>query len=114
MTEVKYQHGDVLLKAIKTLPKGLKEKKGNTLALGETTGHHHSIVEVGKEHRMLESVQGFSFYEDENGTSFVSLEKPLDLKHQEHKTITVDPGFYEIDIVREYDYEANEVRRVVD
>jgi len=114
MSELKYQHGDVLLKRIDKLPCDVKKKKGNTLALGESTGHHHSLVKVGSSHQQLETVSGLSFYEDVDGNSYVDIDIPLDLKHQEHKTITVDPGIYEIDIVREFDYEANEVRRVVD
>ena len=39
------QQGDVLLRRIDELPKEVKKKNGRTLALGEATGHHHTMRE---------------------------------------------------------------------
>jgi hypothetical protein len=36
------------------------------------------------------------------------------LRHEEHNPVQLPAGIYEIDIVREFDYESHEMRRVVD
>lgn len=96
------QHGDVLLKKIDSLPKGLKKEGTNILAYGEATGHTHSLHGgifnhlVNKKERFLEVVETAS------------------LQHQEHNEIEIDPGIYKIHIVREYDHFEEEAREVAD
>lgn len=96
-----YQQGDVLIKKVKAV----KGKKLNhlTLAEGEATGHHHTITKGDAE-----------LYEHE-GTLFVKAKSDeVELTHQEHKTVTLPKGDYEIGIVKEYDHFAEEARRVAD
>ena len=96
------QQGDVLI--IKT--KEVKGKKLDhvTLALGEATGHHHSIT---KGDALL--------FEDENGTLFLDVKSSeAELTHQEHKPVTIKKGKYRVGIVREYDHFAEEAREVID
>ena len=103
------QQGDVLLKKVTELPKGVKEiksdKRGVVLAEGETTGHYHGISEDGV--ALLECPKGKRYVKNSNSHS-------VNLTHQEHKPITVDPGIWEIRIVREYDYFQEMERKVVD
>lgn len=109
-----YQQGDVLLKKVTKLPKGLKRLKTNVLAEGETTGHFHAVVPRETEHRRLDTFPGFKLLQAENGDRYIQLTEPAEVKHQEHHTIQLDPGLYQIDLVREFEYDANETRRVVD
>jgi hypothetical protein len=98
------QQGDVLIKRVDDLPAGCEiiEKDKLTLALGEATGHSHTVESQGA---IL-----FSF-----GTKkYMTLKEPAVIKHQEHKEFTVPAGTYEIDQVREQDYFAKMVRKVVD
>ena len=37
------------------------------------------------------------------GKTYINVKEPVELKHEEHKTIIVQPGSYEIDQVKEYD-----------
>ena len=96
-----YQQGDVLIKKVSNV----MGKKLNhlTLARGETTGHHHTITEGDAE-----------LYE-QNGTLYLKvMSETAILKHQEHKTLEIPQGEYEIGIVREYDHFTEEARRVQD
>lgn len=96
-----YQQGDVLLKKCKNV-KGKKEKH-LTLALGEATGHHHTVTKGDAE-----------LYND-NGKLYLRVNSDkAELTHQEHNAIKIDRGVYEIGIVREFDYVDMEVRNVQD
>lgn len=100
------QQGDVLLKRISSLPTNLKkakeDRRGIVLAHGEN-GHWHSI----------DVQDGVELYEQE-GTLFLHTEKEVELTHQEHNTIKIPIGDYEIGRVREMDYTQMMVRPVSD
>lgn len=99
------QQGDVLLRKISKLPKGERKivSKGKmVLAEGEVTGHYHGVIE---ENSCLFEV---------NGSLFLQLEEPATVTHQEHGEITLDKGIWQVGIVKEYDYFAGMVRKVVD
>jgi len=101
-----YRHGDLSFKPIKELPKNLQKVNKNDsfiLALGEATGHRHVITAP-----RLEILQ------DTNGKYFISLKEKADLSHEEHKTITLLPGIYEMNNEREMDWFSRAVRKVVD
>lgn len=98
---MRYQQGDVLIKKV-TCISGTKLNH-LTLAVGEATGHHHTITEGEAE-----------LYEKE-GTLFLKvLSKKATLTHQEHKQIEIPTGEYEIAIVKEYDHFGEEARQVRD
>jgi hypothetical protein len=96
-----YQQGDVVIKIVS----GVKGKKLDhlTLAKGEATGHHHTITKGDAE-----------LYEHE-GTLFLQVQSDeAELTHQEHKTIILPKGTYEIGIVKDYDHFSEEAKNVVD
>ena len=96
-----YQQGDVLLKKVLQV----KGKRLNhlTLAVGEATGHHHTITE------------GEATLYEENGVLYLHVEsEKATLTHQEHKSIEIPQGDYQIGIVKEYDHFLEESRRVSD
>lgn len=111
-----YQQGDVLLKLIDKLPDGLiQSPEGLILQRGETTGHKHQFQSGGDVQVMC--TPNAKFNTDTitpNEMKYAIVGNMIQLLHEEHKPITIDPGIYEIDIVREFDYEKHEVRRVVD
>ena len=104
------RQGDVFFEAVSQLPnkKDLKKKNDPILAYGEVTGHSHKI--------MSPSMSEVESYVDENGDIFVKSDQPITVGHDEHDTVTLDPGqFYCITIQREYDPAAAEKeRRVAD
>jgi hypothetical protein len=79
-----------------------KSKKHKCLAEGEVTGHAHRVAArnawvVGDgEERLLTAP---------NGT---------DVTHEEHKTVTIPPGDYQITRQREIDPDTEEARVVAD
>ena len=100
------QHGDVLLRGIDKLPRGatLVERKGGRLILaeGEATGHHHAVAEKAA---TLWEIKGELYLE--------ALE-PVTITHEEHKTLPIPAGIYQIGRVREYDYFSEMERQVRD
>lgn len=97
------RHGDVIIKQINKIPKGikLKKKKEAILAEGEITGHFHR----------LESPE--LLYGKEQETQYIEIKKPAKLSHEEHNTIVIPEGKYQVLIQREVDL-LNETRQVMD
>ena len=111
-----YQQGDVLIKKIDKLPKGLVPLSTKVLQKGETTGHMHQFATDA-------FVSVFKLVANENTPEktitlneqkFIVVGDNAILRHEEHRPITIEPGIYEIDIVREFDYDKMEATRVVD
>lgn len=100
-----YRQGDVLIIPCKAIPKGAKPVARETgrvvLAHGEITGHAHALLDrnvnmVEKDMRRFLEITG-------GGASVV---------HEEHGTIKLNAGFYEVIRQREYSPEA--IRNVAD
>lgn len=99
-----YRQGDVLVIPVSTIPTDtLKQTKRVTLALGEVTGHHHSID-------VMEAV-GYGTSED-GLASYFEASSDVELTHQEHDTITIPPGKYRS--VRQSEYSPSAIRNVAD
>ena len=102
MKTVHLQQGDVALERIAKLPANLKpvkeDARGIVLAEGEVTGHHHRI-----DRKFVPLVQ---LLEDKDGKRFLvnSGNKAVELTHEEHKPIVVDPGIYEVGNIYEVDH----------
>lgn len=92
------RQGDVLLVPVDRVPEGLKEiplEDGRiVLAHGEATGHMHVIE--GEAQFLAEDLEDFD-------RRFLMVEEEAELVHDEHDTITVPPGEYEVRRQREYD-----------
>lgn len=130
------RQGDVFLNRLDKLPENLKvfeHKQGKKiLQESEMTGHHHQFHPEAKVKLFYEGQEGktepvgFSFI-TENGNKYIQVDEPSMLYHGklfeldpnktgngDHLGVLVPEGIYQVDIVREYDYEFNETRRVID
>jgi hypothetical protein len=87
-----FRQGDVLLRQIKELPKGLKPKQDKVLAYGEATGHMHLFFNPYTE-----------LYVDMEGKQYVYLVEDSLLEHEEHASVMIPQGTYEVVIQREFD-----------
>jgi len=98
-----YRQGDVLLIPIDEIPANLKKTKVVTLALGEVTGHHHTL-----------NTGAIGYAEDEVSLAdYIEVEELLaDLTHQEHDTIQVAKGRYKV--IRQMEYTGQSLRNVAD
>ena len=87
------RQGDILLHTTTIPPSAILKKRGEiTLAFGEATGHRHILRNA----QLLESPE----------QSYVKLETPSLLTHEEHATVEIPVGEYVVIRAREYTPEA--------
>lgn len=105
------QHGDVLLFKVDHIKTYQKAKTTNSLivAEGEATGHKHvvELVEPKEDEKI-------KFFRGKDGKLFFEIKSKARIVHEEHKPQIIDPGTYVVDTVKEYDYDLEEARKVVD
>jgi hypothetical protein len=100
------QQGDVNIESCDSIPKDAKplplENGLYVIARGETTGHKHAL-----------EADGVEVYE-KDGLMYVKVSREVQLKHEEHKPVTIPRGTFKMWGVREYDHAKEEARRVQD
>lgn len=84
----------------------VKHNGSLTLALGEATGHHHTIH--------VPKIEDMDAVKTADGGWILTLRAPGVLKHQEHRDIILVPGVYRIGHEREKDWFSLATRHVVD
>ena len=107
-----YLHGECIITKSNHIPNGLKKvkefKKGcYKIADSETTSNHH----------LLEAKEGVELFEDTNGVLWLKNDVPCDVYcaiKERHDNITLEPGIWEIDRAKEYDYLTGMKRTVSD
>lgn len=101
-----FRQGDVLIEYIESSPLHLSEvprDKGRiVLAYGEVTGHAHAILD-------LDAVM---FTMPNTTDRFLKIMSSVELRHEEHATITIPLGDYIVRQQREYTPEK--IRNVAD
>lgn len=102
-----YQQGDVIIEPADAMPADAKKvqarPRGFVLADGEVTGHAH----------VIDKVADIEFVE-KDGMFYIRNEKPVTVRHEEHKPVTIPAGIWRVRGVQEYDHFAEEARRVAD
>lgn len=115
-----YRHGDILLIKIDELPRSMKfkTKRGKVILEGEITGHAHRlkgnarILEVAE--RIANNPNGVwdgkrlladtpTVEPKSQVIGYALVDAPAELTHEEHSTITIPAGTYEVRRQREYD-----------
>lgn len=100
-----YRQGDVLFKEVKTIPKGGKVRASGHILEGEVTGHIHKIAEAHlSEAQVLDCGAGLFMS--------VSAEGGVSIVHEDHHTLVLPAGNYEI--VRQREYSPEIIRNVAD
>jgi hypothetical protein len=101
-----YRQGDVLVVAVDAIPGSAKivdrDRGLVVLAYGEVTGHAHAIADPRAE---LLEVEGDQYLRVAEGDG-------VSLSHEEHDTIVLPPGEYQV--VRQREYKPEAPRRVAD
>ena len=89
------RQGDVLIARIDSIPANATEikrgKRGVVLAEGDVTGHAHRIAN-----------RTATLYHTEMDQRYMRVTAPVQLKHEEHSTVTIPPGDYRVSIHAEY------------
>ena len=94
-----FRHGDCLIMKVDEIPtKGLIKKNNTVLLEGETTGHMHRL-NSGSVMLCEEEPTALNDYR----MGYFELDKEANLTHEEHNTITLNPGKYTWFCQREYD-----------
>ena len=116
MQYIKHQQGDVILLKVSEAEfnkdsnqlshRTNAHKTRAILAEGEATGHYHAVYMED----MLDNA-GITLCQNRG---IVVTGDSVELKHEEHDTITLEPGFYLQRIVKEYDHISGITRRVAD
>lgn len=120
-----YRQGDILLRRVDEIPLSDKCKVDATdgkhvIAEGEVTGHVHAVAE-----READTVTELYFRDvpiwqrNRRNTTANEVEMylkvtggPVPLTHDEHSTLTIPEGNYQI--IRQREYDVRKVRRVAD
>jgi hypothetical protein len=105
MKTTTYRQGDVLFKAVKSIPSGGKKRVSGHILEGEMTGHIHRVAEADLATAEVLEVGDGLFMS-------VSADGGVSIIHEEHHTLTLPPGNYEI--VRQREYSPEEIRNVAD
>lgn len=89
------RQGDVFIMAVNAIKgeKQPKDKNKTVLAYGEVTGHSHAIADKAE-----------LYADDTRRFLEVCLAKGAALSHEEHATITLPKGIYEVRIQKQWDY----------
>ena len=85
------RQGDVMLKPA-TIPTDAKRVKLRPIALGERTGHHHSLMS-----NVETPVEDLVEMYEKDGQTFVRIlgePESVSLVHQQHKAHTITPAEY--------------------
>ena len=91
-----YRHGDLLIRQVKKIPLSARRLSTNIVAHGEN-GHRHKLH---GSHQVYgtHSSQNYRIIEP----TYFQAKEEISLKHQEHNTLKISKGLYEILHEREY------------
>lgn len=110
MKKEQYRQGDVLITRVDSIPPEATEREQpdgrnrSILMHGEATGHAHAV----------DAKRGVLYRNPSNDNRFLHVVKGgVSLKHEEHSTIKLPAGDYQVTRQREYDDEG-EIRYVAD
>lgn len=101
---IQARQGDLYFDKVASLPSTVKPSGSPILAYGEVTGHCH---------RVREGQDFVKTFVDTNGDIWMSSDRSFDLDHDEHGTLTMEPGTYKMTRQREYDADEREKERRV-
>ena len=101
------RHGDISFHPINKAEGEIIKHNGSfVLAEGETTGHKHVIT--------TENIADMEVRRASDGGYILTLKKAGTISHEEHKTIIVPPGTYQVGKEREMDWFSLTTRKVID
>lgn len=98
-----FRQGDVLIIPTQTIPTHLVKTKKVCAALGEVTGHHHSIAG---------GCVGYAVQEEQLVSYIEVTEDVAHLTHQEHSTIDIPKGKYKV--VKQVEFTPKGIKNVQD
>ena len=112
-----FRQGDVLIRSTDHQPsataKAITDQGRVILAYGEVTGHAHQVVTVDPAIiANPDVVPAQQLFEEPDGTRLLVVRRDAELRHEEHGTIALTPGNYEV--IRQREYSPDAIRNVAD
>jgi hypothetical protein len=99
-----YRQGDILLRQVKSIPKGKRVVRPNGhVQYGEKTGHVHRVLELDQAEVLEVGENGLFLSVSEAGVSIV---------HEDHATLKIPAGNFQI--LRQVEYAPEAIRNVQD
>lgn len=95
------RQGDLLFVSVGEIPSDAKIQNDGVIAEGEITGHKHRISDGAKAALMIAA-----------GVAYVKAMQETEVVHEEHGTISLPVGDWEV--IRQREYEPDGWRQVVD
>jgi len=105
MKKCKLSHGDVNFHVINEIPNNAKKLTIQNGFIVEKGGGTHTHI--------LKEVEGVEAYE-QDGVLYLKVSSPVELDHEEHGPMVLEPGIYRKEIENEFDYETLEARKTQD
>lgn len=97
------RQGDIFIEKVEKLPKGLKQKKDNVIAMGDSTNLAHKLVNG----RVLVNKDGNMFLEVKSKTQVIHEHG----RGHGHKPINLSKGYYKI--IRQRETTIGDMTRLV-
>lgn len=123
---MKIIQGDVILKKVTEVPASAVLLNTTILQQSEVTGHHHYFLKDSRV-KVFETEGKPTMTITPDTGKFIFLSEDTIMYHgipskhgepkpstSDHLPITIPKGSYQVVIAREYDYDKNEITRVVD
>jgi hypothetical protein len=102
-------HGENVLIPVGNIPEGKTESHTSYIVGHSETGHHH-VLEAEKQSPFDIIIVGEDMYISSKQVSSLVHKKSHDI----HKTVVVEPGFYQVKRKTEYDPFSKAIRQVWD
>lgn len=106
------RQGDVLLIPSTKRPSrratSVSDRGRIILAYGEQTGHAHEVIGVDN----TDPVPAMELFEEPDGTRLLVIQRPAEVRHEEHGRISLQAGGY--DVRRQSEYDPIVIRQVTD
>lgn len=100
-----YRQGDVGLVRVESIPENIapveRDNGRIVLAYGEVTGHAHAIMDEAAQ--LVRT--------NDTNERFLRIVSSVDLRHEEHATVTLPPGNYRV--IQQVEYVPQELPRAV-
>ncbi|MBI4348088.1 MAG: hypothetical protein HY553_14620 [Elusimicrobia bacterium] len=88
------RQGDVQFIRVDAVPDGAAPRRGRVLFRGEATGHAH-VADLGE------------LFETRDGLLYLRTSQVTQVSHEEHKTVTLQPGIYLVSQKRQADLDGH-------
>lgn len=98
MNQLIARQGDLSFIKLLKLPSKVKKIKGGSLLHSDTTSHTHLLI-------------GGTLYKDSKGNLTAVVSKSAKVNHEEHGTVNLDKGIYEVR--RQRQFSSSDMSRVV-